>query len=72
MVKFWAIAILIFISTMYIIARLTLKKQRKEAGDRMWRLWYGRSAYWQLVGLSSLGITTLIMFILYWIGFPVL
>ena len=72
MIKFWTIAILIFIVVAFILAKLTLKQQRKEMGDRVWKLWYGRSTYSQLLALSSFGITMAIMLAMHWIGIPVL
>jgi len=72
MIQFWTIAILIFIVATFILAKLTLKKQRKEMSDRVWKLWDGRATYWQLLTLSSFGITVGIMFIMHWVGIPVL
>lgn len=68
MIKFWTIAILIFLVVGFILSKLTLKKQKEEMGDRVWRLWYGRSTYWRLLALSSFGITVGIMVIMYWMG----
>lgn len=72
MIRFWTIAILIFIVAAFILAKLTLKQQRKEMGDRVWKLWYGRSTYWRLLALSSFGITVVIMLVMHWIGIPIL
>lgn len=72
MITFWIIAILIFIVVAFILATLTLKNQRKEMGDRVWKLWYGRSTYWRLLALSSFGITVAIMLVMHWIGIPIL
>ncbi len=72
MIKFWIIAILVFIVVTFILAKLTLKKSRKERGEKMWKLWDGMTKYWLRLSMASLGITTCIMFILSWIGFPVL
>lgn len=66
--NFWIIAVPIFIIVTAVIAKFTLKKFREESNDREWRLWAGRSTYWQLVSLCSFGITLLLMFILKWIG----
>ena len=71
MIKFWIIAILIFIVVTFILTKLTLKKSRKERGEKMWKLWYGMTKYWLRLSLTSLGITACIMFIVRWIGFPV-
>ncbi len=68
MTKFWIIAVSIFIITTLIIAKFTLKKFRSESDDREWRLWSGRSTYWQLTSLCSFGITVFIMFALKWIN----
>ncbi|PBO84115.1 MAG: hypothetical protein COA77_11230 [Thaumarchaeota archaeon] len=68
MTKFWIISIPIFLIIIAVIAKFTLKKFRSESDDREWRLWSGRSTYWQMVSLCSLGITTFIMFILKWVN----
>lgn len=72
MIRFWTIAILIFIVAAFILAKMTLKQQKKEMGDRVWKLWYGRSTYWRLLALSSFGITVVIMLVMHWIGIPIL
>ena len=63
---FWIISIPLFIVVTAVIAKFTLKKFREESDDREWRLWAGRSTYWQLVSLCSFGITVFLMFILKW------
>lgn len=68
MIKFWTIAILIFIPSTYLLSKFTLKENRKEAGERIWRFGNGRSTYWRILTLCSFGITAVIMLILYWIG----
>jgi membrane protein required for beta-lactamase induction len=72
MIEFWTIALLIFIVVTFILAKLTLKKQKEEMGDRVWRLWHGRSTYWRLLALTSFGITIGIMIIIHWLGIPIL
>ena len=72
MIKFWIIAILVFIAVTFILAKLTLKKSRKERGEKMWKLWDGMTKYWLRLSLASLGITACIMFIVHWIRFSVL
>lgn len=72
MIKFWAIAVLIFIIVTIILAKFTLKENRKETGEKNWKLWYGRSVYWRLLSLVSFGITFLIMLIMYWAGIAIL
>ena len=72
MIKFWIIAILIFVVVTFILAKLTLKKSRKERGEKMWKLYDGMTKYWLRLSMASLGITACIMFIVSWIGFPVL
>ena len=72
MIRFWTIAILIFIVVAFILSKLTLKIQKEELGDRVWRLWYGRSTYWRLLALSSFGLTIGIMLIMYLTGIPIL
>lgn len=71
MLKFWLITILIFILSTYILAKLTLKSNREETGERIWRFGYGRSTYWRLLTLCSIGITVALMLIFYWIGIPI-
>jgi hypothetical protein len=63
---FWIISIPLFLIITVVIAKFTLKKFREESDDREWRLWAGRSTYWQLVSLCSFGITLFLMFILKW------
>ncbi|PRZ23422.1 hypothetical protein BC624_105144 [Flavobacterium granuli] len=72
MMKFWLIAILIFIVITYILSKFTLESNRKEAGERIWRFGNGRSTYWRILTLCSFGITAVIMLILHWIGIPIL
>lgn len=71
MIKFWLITILIFIVSTYILAKLTLKSNREETGERIWRFGYGRSTYWRLLTLCSTGITIALIFIFHWIGIPI-
>ena len=71
MIKLWIITIVVFIVVTFILASLTLKENRKEAGEKAWKLWYGRSVYWRLLSLVSFGITIGIMLLLYWMGVPV-
>lgn len=71
MIKFWLITVLIFIVSTYILAKLTLKSNREETGERIWRFGYGRSTYWRLLTLCSIGITIAIIFIFHWIGVPI-
>jgi hypothetical protein len=63
---FWIISIPLFLIVTAVIVKFTLKKFREESDDREWRLWAGRSTYWQLVSLCSFGITLFLMFILKW------
>lgn len=71
MIKFWLITILIFIISTYILAKLTLKSNREEAGERIWRFGYGRSMYWRILTLCSIGITIFLMLVFYWVGIPI-
>ena len=71
MIKFWLITILIFIVSTFILTKLTLKSNREEAGERIWRFGYGRSTYWRLLTLCCIGITIALMLIFYWIGIPI-
>lgn len=68
MIKFWAIAIVIFIASTYLLSSFTLKANRKEAGEKIWRFGNGRSTYWRILTLCSFGITVLIMLIMHWTG----
>jgi hypothetical protein len=70
--KFWTIAILIFIALTYILSKFTLKENRKETGEKVWKYGYGRSTCWRILFLSSFGITVAIMLLLHWIGIPIL
>jgi len=71
MIKFWLITISIFILATYILAKVTLKSNREQTGERIWRYGNGRSVYWRLLTLCSIGITMALMFIFYWIGIPI-
>ncbi|TDW51430.1 hypothetical protein EV144_101105 [Flavobacterium sp. 270] len=71
MIKFWLITILIFIISTYILAKLTLKSNREEAGERIWRFGYGRSTYWRILTLCSIGITIALLLVFYWVGIPI-
>lgn len=71
MIKFWLITILIFIISTYILAKLTLKSNREETGERIWRFGYGRSTYWRILTLCSIGITVALLLIFYWVGVPI-
>lgn len=69
--KFWIIAILIFIIITLVLAKLTLKKRRKERGEKMWKLYDGMTKYWLRLSFASMVITTCIIFLVNWIGFPI-
>jgi hypothetical protein len=71
MMKFWLIAILIFIISTYLLAKYTLISNRKDAGERIWRFGNGRSTYWRILTLCSFGITAVIMLIIHWLGIPI-
>ena len=71
MIKFWLITILIFIVSTYILAKLTLKSNREQTGERIWRFGNGRSTYWRILTLCSIGITVALVLIFYWIGIPI-
>lgn len=72
MIKFWVIAILIFIVVTLVLAKLTLKKSRKKRGEKMWKLYDGMTKYWLRLSIASMGITTFILFLVNWIGFPII
>jgi hypothetical protein len=72
MIKFWIISILIFMIVTLIFAKLTLKKSRKERGEKMWKLYDGMTKYWLRLSMASLGTTACIMFVISWVWSPVL
>lgn len=71
MIKFWTIAIILFIISTVIIAKFSLNKFRKEAGEKNWKVWTGRGTYWQLVSLCSFGIAMIIMYGLHLLKVPI-
>jgi hypothetical protein len=71
MLKFWLIAIVLLVISTYILSKFTLKENRKEAGERIWRYGNGRSTYWRILSLCSFGITAVIMLLLHWIGISI-
>ncbi|PTS95936.1 hypothetical protein DBR27_16665 [Flavobacterium sp. HMWF030] len=71
MIKFWLITISIFILSTYILAKVTLKSNREQTGERIWRYGNGRSVYWRLLTLCSIEITMALMFVFYWMGIPI-
>lgn len=71
MIKFWLITISIFILSTYILAKVTLKSNRVQTGERIWRYGNGRSVYWRLLTLCSIAITMALIFVFYWIGIPI-
>ncbi|KVV15275.1 hypothetical protein ACRASX_11375 [Flavobacterium sp. TMP13] len=68
MVKFWIISIVIYIISTYLLSKFTLKANRREVGERIWRFGSGRSTYWRILTLCSFGITVVVMLVLHWIG----
>lgn len=72
MIKFWIIALSIFILVTFILAKLTLKKRREERGEKMWKLHDGMAKYWWRLSLISMAITTFILFTGRWLGVNVL
>ncbi len=68
MVKFWIIAIVIYFILTYLLSKFTLKANRREVGERIWRFGSGRSTYWRILTLCSFGITVVVMLVLHWIG----
>ncbi len=71
MMKFWIIVTLIFVVSTYILSRFTLKENRKETGEKIWKYGYGRSTYWRILCLCSFGITAVIILIIHWMGIPI-
>ncbi|WP_375239322.1 hypothetical protein [Aurantibacter sp.] len=49
-----------------------MKKSRKERGEKMWKLYDGMTKYWLRLSLASMVITTCIIFLVNWIGFPII
>lgn len=72
MMKFWIIAVFIYIISTYLLAKFTLKQNREEAGERVWRFGSGRSTYWRLLTLCSFGITVVVMLVMHWIGIVII
>ena len=68
MAKFWIIAIVIYVISTYLLSKFTLKANRREVGERIWRFGSGRSTYWRILTLCSFGITVVVMLVLHWIG----
>ena len=66
MVNFWVVSIITFFISTFLLSRITLETNKKEIGDKMWKNFGFRTHYWKLLLLCSLGITTLILFILKW------
>lgn len=71
MIKFWLIAVVTFVVSTFILSKLTLKSNRENAGERIWRFGNGRSVYWRVLTLCSFGITAVIMLTMHWIGIPI-
>ena len=71
MITFWVIAILVFAASTYFLSRFTLKENRKQAGERIWKYGNGRSTYWRILCLCSFGLTVVIMFLIHWVGIPI-
>jgi len=72
MIKFWTVSLLLFIVITVILSRLTIDKYKKEAGEKVWKLWGGRTTYWKLLILLSIGISASILLILHWLGFSIM
>ena len=71
MIKFWLIAVVTFVVSTFILSKLTLKSNRENAGERIWRFGNGRSVYWRILALCSFGITAMIMLTMHWIGISI-
>jgi len=61
---FWLVSIIIFITTTFLLSKVTLKKYQTEIGEKMWKSYGSRTYYWKLLLLISFGITALIVFVL--------
>lgn len=66
MATFWTLSIIIFAVSTFLLSTITLETNKKETGEKMWKNFGFRTHYWKLLLLCSLGITTLILFILKW------
>lgn len=71
MIKFWSIAIFIFILSTYLLAKFTLKSYREETSERIWRYGNGRSVYWRILTLCTIAITSVVILVMHWVGIPV-
>ena len=67
--KIYITAIVIYMLTILIIARLKSNKFKNETGEKTWKLAGGRLTYWRILVVVSGLITTGIMLILKWTVF---
>tara|TARA_R110002049_G_scaffold38978_1_gene120319 strand:+ start:7517 stop:7741 length:225 start_codon:yes stop_codon:yes gene_type:complete len=58
------IAILIFLTFIFLFWMLTSGYSKKEYGIKMWKHWPARLSYWQAAILYSTGFTSITMFLL--------
>ncbi len=66
MIKFWALAITLFLTIAFLFWRLTSGHFKKEYGEKLWKQWGTRLFYWQGVVYTSTAITILVLFLLQW------
>jgi hypothetical protein len=71
MIKFWIIAVSIYVLSTYILAKYTLKSNREETGEHIWRFGNGRSTYWRILTLCSFAVTVVLLFILHLCGISI-
>ena len=71
MIKFWITTLFLFVASIYLLYRFTVKVNRNEAGEKTWKYGYGRSAYWRILCFCSIGLTASILFFIHWIGVPI-
>jgi hypothetical protein len=46
---FWLVSIIIFITTTFLLSKVTLKKYQTEIGEKMWKSYGSRTYYWKLL-----------------------
>ena len=57
----WIVAILIFLGTTFALARATYNHYKQESGPRFWNTRGGKTNYFRLLVLASMGVTVIVM-----------
>lgn len=65
----WMVAVLLFVTIVFIVWKLSVGRYKKEFGEKRRKLWGQKTFYWEQVMGISFGITFLILFILKWADF---